>query len=337
MKVVVTGATGNVGTALLARLSRDEGIDEVVGIARRVPLAPPAARTRFVGADVAADALVPLFEGADAVVHLAWAIQPSHDPRALRRTNVTGTERVIAAIAEAGVPRLVVASSVGAYSRGPADGHAVDESWPARGIPSSFYSRHKGECERLLDEFEARGAATRVTRLRPGLTFSRRAASGVRRLFLGGLIPRAALSPRRIPLVPAIPGLRFQAVHSDDVAEAYHRALVRDVSGAFNIAADPVLEPTVLGRALGARVVPVARPVARAVIAASWHARLQPTPAGWLDMALEVPVMDTSRARAELGWAPVVSSTDALREILTGMREGAGAPTPPLRPAGARR
>src|ERR1700709_731603 len=101
---------------------------------------------RWHQADVTATPLAPIFEGADAVVHLAWAIQPSHDEPTMERINVHGSERVFAAVAAAGVPRLVYASSVGAYSPGPKD-RQVGESWPTGGIPSSAYSRHKARVE----------------------------------------------------------------------------------------------------------------------------------------------------------------------------------------------
>ena len=99
----------------------------------------------------------------------------------------------------------------------------------------------------------------RAVRLRPGLIFKREAAEGIRRLFAGPLLPTPLLRPGRIPVVPDIPRLRFQAVHSLDVGHAYRLALVSDARGAFNVAADPVLDPDELARALGARKVPVPR------------------------------------------------------------------------------
>ena len=140
---------GNVGTSLLEALADDAAVTEVVGIARRLP-EHPMAKVEWRTADVAADDLRPLFDGADAVVHLAWAIQPSHDEAVMERTNVEGSRRVFAAVAAAGVPALVHASSVGAYSPGPKD-EAVEESWATGGIVSSAYSRHKAAVERLLD------------------------------------------------------------------------------------------------------------------------------------------------------------------------------------------
>lgn len=197
MRVVVFGATGNVGTSVLPALVADPGVDEIVGVARRRPdLALP--KPTWPAADITTDDLAPAVQGADVVVLLAWLIQPSHDERVLQETNVRGSERVFSAVAAAGVPALVYASSVGAYSPGPKH-RPVDESWPTNGIPTSFYARHKAIVERLLDRFEAEHPHVRVVRLRLALVFKREAAAGVARLFLGPLVPRTLLRRRLVP------------------------------------------------------------------------------------------------------------------------------------------
>ena len=331
MRLVVVGASGNAGTSLLAALADDASVESVLGVARRRP-EPTFPKTEWAEADITSSDLVPLFRGADAVVHLAWLIQPSHDLQHVWRTNVEGSTRLFRAVGDAGVPALVYASSVGAYSRGPKR-EAVDESWPTNGIPTSFYSRHKAEVERRLDRFERERPDVRVVRLRPALKFKREAAAGIRRLFAGPFLVNPLVHPRLIPLVPKIPGLRFQAVHTDDIGEAYRLAATRDdVRGAFNIAAEPVLDPPELAKILGARQVPLPAGVARGVTALTWRLHLQPTPPGWLDLALAVPIMDTTRAREELGWRPRRSAAEALRELLEGISDGAGLDTPPLSP-----
>jgi UDP-glucose 4-epimerase len=171
-----------------------------------------------------------------------------------------------------------------------------------------------------------------VVRLRPALIFKREAASGIRRLFAGPFLPNALVNRSLIPILPAVPGLRFQAVHSLDVGDAYRRAAFSEADGAFNIAADPVLDPALLGKLLGARPVKIPGRVLRAATGATWRLRLQPTPPGWLDMALNVPLMSSERARRELGWEPRRSSDQALLELLDGLRRGRGFPTPPLDP-----
>ncbi len=332
MRVVVIGATGNAGTSVLRALTADSAVDSVVGMARRLPVRRDGEGVEWHSADVRSSELVPLFRGADAIVHLAWLIQPSRDLDELRSVNVDGSARVFDAVAAADVPALVYASSVGAYSEGPKD-RLVDESWPTDGVPTSFYSRHKAEVERLLDQFEHRHPDTRVVRLRPGLIFKRGASSEIRRYFAGPFLPSPLLRAGLIPLVPDLPRLRFQAVHSLDVGEAYRLAALGDARGAFNIAADPVLDPHELGRLLGARPLRLPVGAVRALADLTWRLRLQPTPPGWLDMALAVPLMDTTRARSELGWSPRHSAGDALLELLEGMRESAGEDTPPLEPA----
>jgi UDP-glucose 4-epimerase len=331
MKVVVTGATGNVGTAVVRALLRDDRVERVVGISRRAPhWSPP--KVEWAQADAARDDLRPHFAGAAAVVHLAWLIQPSRDGAELERVNVDGSRRVFEAAAESGVGALVHASSIGVYSAGPKD-RAVDESWAREGTASSFYARHKAQAERDLDAVEAAAPELRVVRLRPALIFQREAGPEIRRLFAGPLLPATLLRPELIPLLPLPPRLVMQCVHAEDVAEAYRlAALEPHARGAYNVAADPVLDHDTLGRFFGARVVRVPSKPLRALADLTWRAHLQPTPPGWLDMGLAVPVMDTTRAREQLGWAPRHTATDTLAELLAGMREPAGLDTPPLEP-----
>ncbi|MFO7252138.1 MAG: NAD-dependent epimerase/dehydratase family protein [Actinomycetes bacterium] len=329
MRVVVVGGTGNIGTSVISALAADPAVTSILGVARRRPDWHPD-KTEWATADVAVDDLAPLFAGADAVVHLAWLFQPTHNPRITWRTNVIGTSRVLDAVARAKVPALVYSSSVGAYSPRPQDDRPVTEDWPTNGWPTASYAVEKAYVERLLDIFERDHGGVRVVRMRPGFMFKRASAAEQMRLFGGPLVPRRLVRPGRIPVVPDIPGLRFQALHSDDAGEAYRLAVTRDVSGAFNLAADPVIHMSDMARLLGARLVPVPRPVARGVLAAAWGARLVPASHHMLDMALHLPLLDVARARTELGWTPRHSGLDALRELIEGLTTGSGGATPPL-------
>ncbi|WIB26740.1 NAD-dependent epimerase/dehydratase family protein [Curtobacterium sp. MCSS17_015] len=338
-RVVIVGATGNVGSALLRRF-RNAGAD-LVGVARRPPdlRAEPydAAlwHTVDVGAVDAVDRLAAVFRGADAVVHLAWALQPTHDIPAQHRTDVTGTANVLAAVAAAGVPQVVVASSVGAYRGVDVAGKRtpVDESWPADGIPTATYSVHKAENERAMDVFEREHPDVVVTRLRPGLVFQRDAAAEIRGLFLGHLVPMRAVRWLRFAVLPLPYPFVFQAVHADDLADAYWRAIDRKAGGAFNIAAAPVLTPPRMARVLGMLgAVRVPLRLVRGLVTLTWRLRLQPTDAGWVDIAAGVPVMRTDRARDVLGWEARHSAEDAMRDLVAGFADEHRVPeAPPLR------
>jgi len=331
MRIVVVGATGNIGTSVLRSLEREESVESVLGLARRLP-GLSMRKVEWATADVVDDDLVPHFTGADAVVLLAWLIQPSRDLTKQWMVNVEGSTRVARAVKEAGVPSLVYASSVGAYSAGPKD-RRVDEGWPTGGVPSSYYGRHKAEVERRLDRFESEAPDVRLVRMRPGLVFKKEAAEGIRRLFAGPFFPSVLANPALIKVIPDIENLRSQVVHSYDVGEAFRLAIVNeDVRGPFNLAAEPVLDAGEIGRILNARPVPMSAHLARAGAGLSWALRLQPVPPGWLDLSREVPIMDTSRARTELGWTPERSADEALLDLLEGLRTRSGLDTPPLSP-----
>lgn len=331
MRIVVVGATGNVGTHLMPLLLADPAVDEILGLSRRPPNEGDPC-VRFAIADIASTDLVPLFAGADVVVDLAFLLQPAHDVEQMRRVNVEGTQRVLDAVAAAGVPALVFASSVGAYARGPGHGDRLDESHPVTGIPTSTYSRHKAACEAALDVFELEHPDVRVVRIRPGVILSRPAASAIARYFLGPFLPQSIVRAALVPIVPAIPGLALQAVHSHDAARAFALAATGDAAGAFNVAAEPVLTPDSLAEILGARTVPVPRALARGLVELTWRLHVQPTDPGWLDLGTGGLLMDTTRAREELGWAPEHDAGHAVLELLDGMAGGAGRQTAVLRP-----
>lgn len=334
LTVAVTGPTGTFGSGLLPLLEDDDRIARVAGIARR-PFDPAArgwSKLTYRRGDVRdAAALREAFAGADVVVHLAWRIQPSHSVPDMRRVNVEGTKRVAEAAATAGAGALVYLSSLGAYFPGPKD-RAVGEDFPTGGIHTSAYSRQKAEVESWLDEYEVAHPGVRLVRFRPALVLQGKAASEIVRYFLGPLAPTGLFRPDRLPVVPKFPRMRFQVVHTSDVADAVARAVTSDVEGPFNLAADPVLDAETIAQVIGARVVPVPLPVARTAITAGWKARVFPTDAGWLDMGLGTPLLDCSRARDVLGWTPEHDSREVVLELMRGIAEGSGGVAPVLQP-----
>lgn len=333
MRVVVTGASGNVGTAVTSELLGTPGIDLVVGVARRPVPAGYLPEVEWHQADVAADDLSTAFRGADAVVHLAWLFQPTHRPDLTWHANVEGTARVVRAAADAGVASLVLASSVGAYSARTSTG-PVPESWPTDGVPTAAYSREKAYVERMLDTFELRHPGIRVVRMRTAFVFQRSSAVQQRRLFLGPLVPGSLLLRHaRVPVLPDPDGaLLIPAVHAADAATAYRQAVVTQVRGAFNVAAEPVLDMPQLASLVGGRSVPVPFGAVRAAMSVAWAAHLSPASPGLLDLVRAMPVMATDRARTELEWEPRMSAVGAVQEFLDGLRSGEGGPTAPLSP-----
>ncbi|TFV85965.1 NAD-dependent epimerase/dehydratase family protein [Blastococcus sp. CT_GayMR16] len=342
MTVAVTGASGNLGTALLRRLTApDAGVAEVRGLARRQPPdVAPYSGVRWHLADLGGprseDTLAEFMDGVDAVVHLAWALQPGRQPDDLRRVNVEGTRRVMRAAGVAGVRHVVHMSSIGAYAPG-AVGQRVAEDWPTTGIPSAQYSRDKSEAERVVREVSARHPEMTVSVVRPTLVLQPDAGSEIGRYFLGPLVFGAA---RMLPgavarLLPLpLPRLAVSFVHADDVADAVVRMLDRRAPGPFNLAAEPLLDGNGLARALGTVRIPVPALAVRTSVQAAFAAHVIPTEPGWVDIGTRVPALNTSRARKLLDWAPVHRGDEVLRDFVAALGRGEGAPGPLLRPAG---
>ncbi|NKQ56881.1 NAD-dependent epimerase/dehydratase family protein [Amycolatopsis sp. K13G38] len=322
MRIVVTGATGNVGTAL-AKIWRGP----VTGLARRVP---PAADVysgiEWVPWDLSESAPpASVLADADAVVHLAWAINPSTADPPMESTNLGGTRRLLDAVARAGVPRLVVASSVAAYGPAPR-WQRVSEDWPCEGIARSAYSRGKAELERMLDVFEWERPRVRLTRLRPCAILQRHAGGQFARWLLSPLLPAEFVSVPGFPL-PLWPDLRFQAVHASDVAEAISLALEADFHGALNLAAEPVLRGDGLAGLFGATRVPVPRRVLSGLAWPLWRTGIQPLHPGWLALADEAALVDTTQARERLGWRPARDAREVISEFADGLRDQACSPS----------
>jgi UDP-glucose 4-epimerase len=328
MTVAVTGASGNVGTALLRALA-DAGVSEVRGLARRRPPdTAPYDRVRWYLADLgeagSEEVLAEFLDGVDAVVHLAWALIPDRQPDLLHRVNVEGTERVLAAAGAAGVQHVVHMSSLGTYAAGPQE-------------PSCTYSRLKVTCERAVQEFAATFPDTTVSVTRPTLVLQPDAASEIGRYFLGPfLFPLARAVPGGVAKLLPLPlpsSLRLSVVHADDVADGIARILDRRAPGPYNFAAPPVFDADGLAGALGVRRVPVPSIVLRTGMQAAFLAHVLQIEPGWLDMGLGVPPLDTTRARIELGWRARHNGGDLLRAFVAALGSGQGH-TGPLLHAG---
>ncbi|MFC7674460.1 NAD-dependent epimerase/dehydratase family protein [Mycolicibacterium sp. GCM10028919] len=328
MRIVVTGASGNVGTGVLRALARHMPDAQVVGVCRRPPEdGIDYERVSWHAVDLASPTasadLAPAMQGADVVVHLALAVQPVRDEDYLYRANVTGSQAVLDAIDAAGVKQLVYASSLGIYA--PGAGEPVTEEWPDTGQETSIYSRHKVAVERMLDRFAEQHPDVSIARFRPTVVVQRQASWLIKTLYLGPLVPKAALEMlrrRQLPILPLPAGLGLQFVHADDVGDAVVRMIELRAQGSYNVAAD-VLDADGLASLVGARPIAVSPRAARSVVSALSAARIIALTPGWYDVATNTPLMDTSKAHLELGWSPAHSSTVSARELIEGLADEA--------------
>ncbi|HCX85979.1 MAG TPA: epimerase [Micrococcales bacterium] len=335
MRIVVVGATGNIGTALLRAIAQRQTVTSVDAVSRRGPGRLPdlggVARVRHHWLDVAgpdssgARALADIAIGADAVVHLAWSAERS--ATAATAANVAITRSVLRAATRA--RHLVVASCASVYAASFGD-EPRDETWPTTGIADSPLSLDKVGLERLVDEFSNRHPRVVVTRLRPAITLQEAAGAELVRRHAGLFLPRVGLG-EKVPLLLWPEGLGLQVAHADDVAAALVSAVERRVPGAFNVASPEVLDGEQVAEAIGAaRLVEVSRSLARTTHRAAWWAHLVRARPEWLDTLAGQPVLDTTRARDLLGVVPTWSAADVLATAARGVAQRREGWTPAL-------
>ncbi len=304
LTVAVTGPTGEIGRAFLRALDSHA---RVIGMARR-PFDPASLglqNTEYRQGDVLDRAAVDaLAEEADVLVHLAFIILGGRDET--REVNLTGSRNVFAAARK--VKRLVYTSSVAAYGFHADNPQPLTEDVPPRGSEAFYYSAQKAELESVLEE-EIEGAGVEPYVFRPCIVAGPDAPALLNQL------PQNKLPGPSLPLLPD-PGVPLQLVHHDDVATALVAAtLGQGPPGIYNLAGDGTITLGDLARALGWFSVPVPR---LAVRIASLGAKLPLAPpiTEWL-VAGRVPVvMDTERARSDLGWDPRYSTRETLESLV---------------------
>ena len=328
-KVAVTGPTGEIGKPLMSELERRPEVGEVLGMARR-PFDPSVEGWEKVayrrGDILDRGALAALFDGVDVAVHLAFAI--FGDREETRRVNLEGTRNVFEAAIKAGVSRLVYASSVAAYGFHPENPQPLTEDVPARGSDDFYYSAQKAELEGLLDELLL-GSGVAAYVFRPCIVAGPRATMLIEQtvdaVHAGDPLPLLRKGVEKLPLVkPVLPdlGVAMQLVHHDDVARAMAAAICGEgPPGVYNLAGDGEIRFADIARALGWRSVPMPGPALSLATAAARRLTFASSRLEWA-AALDTPVlMDTRKARDQLGWEPHCDAEETLAATVSGARE----------------
>jgi nucleoside-diphosphate-sugar epimerase len=336
LKVAVTGPTGDIGRSLLRALEREEGVREVVAMARRGfdPGELGLTKTEYRRGDVldrvAVDELV---QGADVVVHLAFLIVGGREET--EQINLEGSRTVFEAAVQAGAARLVYASSVAAYGFHSDSPSLLTEDIPPRGTDRHYYSAQKAKLEAVLGEV-VDGSSTEAYVFRPCIVAGGDALALVKnipyvqlaelvRRFRNPLLSAVIEAVERFPTIKPVlpdPGTRFQLVHHDDVADAFTVAVLGGGEpGVYNLADPGELTIGDLAREIGWYSFPV--PETALDSAAELVARLPllPAQAQWIETLRRPVLMDAGKARRELGWDPRHDARHTLREMVAAARE----------------
>src|SRR2546423_1091431 len=312
LTVAVTGPTGELGQAVVGALERSREVTRILGMARS-PFDPSRRGWKkffYTGGDgLDGEAVAGLVNGADVVVPLAFIIMSKAEES--RAVNLDGSRNVFQAATEAGAKRLIYASSVAAYGFHRDNPQPLTEDVPARGTDAHYYSAQKAEVEQLLWRTLS-GGATDAYVFRPCIVAGREASLLLDNLPYAQIserLPRAVRGllagvPMLKPVLPD-PGTPFQLVHHDDVASAMRAAVLgRGKPGIYNLAGPGQLTVATLAHELGWYSLPVPGVAVDAVAEMVGRLGFLPAQVQWISAFREPVIMDTGKARRELGWRP---------------------------------
>src|ERR687898_2776684 len=246
MRYVITGGSGYIGSRLTELLVERDDTERIVDLDVRPP-AVPWPKTEYVRGDVRDRASMRELlerERPDALLHLAFLLDPIRDEAKMYDVDVNGTQAVLQAAADAGTQQVLVTSSASAYGAFPDNPVPIAEDHPVRGQPDFSYARHKAEADRVCQLWAAEHPDRVMTIVRPTIVFGPNVDNFLSHGFTES------------PFMPVMDGVEadLQLVHEDDVVTAITGLLEANQGGAFNVAADGLIKTREAAELIGTKV-----------------------------------------------------------------------------------
>jgi UDP-glucose 4-epimerase len=296
MRYLITGGSGYIGSRLVDLLSRRDDTERIV----ICDVAPPRdykPQSQFERVDVRdRDGVHTVLDRArpDALVHLAFILNPSHDEHLMYDVDVNGTHNVLEAAGDAGTRQVLVTSSAVAYGAFPDNPVPLTEDDPVRGVPGFSYARDKTEADRICQLWAAKYPDRVMTIVRPPIVFG----PGVDN-YLVRLWTKQPFTVDAGNLENAI-----QFVHEDDMVDALAALLLGRHAGAFNVAGDDEMTLRQCAELIGTPIRKLPVRAYRALAHAAWRLRASESPPGQVDFALYPWIVSAEKLRRTTGWTP---------------------------------
>ena len=303
MRYVITGGSGYIGSRLVDLLSRREDTEGIV----ICDLAPPRGgyrpKTEFERVDVRhREAVRRVLERVrpDALVHLAFILNPSHDEHFMYDVDVNGTHNVLEAAGQGGTPQVLVTSSAVAYGAFPDNPEPITEKHPVRGVASFSYARDKTESDRICQLWAAKYPERVMTIVRPAIVFGPNVDNYLVRLWT------------KQPFAADVGTLdnEIQFVHEDDVVEAITALLLGRHAGAFNVAGDGLMTNRECAELIGSPIRRLPLRAYRGLAKVMWALRQSEAPPGQIDFALYPWIVSNEKLKRTTGWKPTHTSRE---------------------------
>ncbi len=298
MRYLITGGSGYIGGRLIDELSGRDETELIVDVDVRPPTRQWP-KTEFVKGDVRDRAAIKgLLERheIDALVHLAFILNPIRDEAMMYDVDVNGTQAVLQAAAETGTKQVMVTSSATAYGAFPDNPKPIAEDWPVRGAPDFSYAKHKADSDRICQLWALENPDAVMTIVRPSIVFGPS---------VDNFIVRAI---ENNPFIPILDGVdeEFQLVHEDDVVSALFALLDGKHPGAFNLAGDGLLTWRRAAELIDKKTREISLKNMKRFNGLLWRLHVPRTeaPPGNLDFIRYPWVVSTEKLKSTTGWQP---------------------------------
>lgn len=319
--VLVTGASGLVGSKVLAAISRQrDKFGTVVALDIRQPAnAARRAGIEYVTGDICDSQIEALFlrHKISAVVHLAAILAPGRDSSVAMeyRVDVLGAENIVRAAALAGAEQIVCLSSGAAYGYHASNPVPLREADPLRGNEGFPYSRHKRLVEEMLARYRQSTPQLHQLVLRPGTILGPHVRSPVSAVFEG-------------PLVIGVAGsdTPFVMIHVDDVAAIIVRGILERRDGIYNLAGDGVLTLRQIARLAGKPYVPVFAGLLKSILGVLKALKLSGRGGESVDFLRYRPVLSNEKLKQEFGFIPTMTTAQVFECYLDSLKREGAAP-----------
>jgi UDP-glucose 4-epimerase len=327
MRYVITGGSGYIGGRLIDHLSRREDTEQIVICDVRPPAVtrPKVEFERLDVRDAGACRAVLDRVRPDALVHLAFILNPSHDEHFMYDVDVNGTHNVLEAASAADTERVLVTTSAVAYGAFPDNPVPITEDHPVRGVADFSYARDKTESDRLCQLWALRHPERTMTIVRPCIVFGPNVDNYLVRIWT------------KAPFQPDVGQLdsKVQFVHEDDVADGIIRLLEGRHAGAFNVAGDGQMTLRETIEAIGVPIRKMPMLAYRLLAKLLWTLRVSETPPGQIAFAVHPWVVSNEKLKRETGWSPRHTTQEAFDVTMRAQGKLPGGGPAPLTEAAA--
>jgi UDP-glucose 4-epimerase len=306
--IAITGINSYFAKTVLPKLAADPEIESIIGI-DVTPWTGDDSKVTFHQEDVRKREMYSLLKNVDIVLHLAFIVEEIRDKKKTHEINVDGSKNLFLACAANGVKKIVYTSSIAAYGAHPDNPIGITEDQPLLENPDSYYSSDKVAIEKFLDNFQKDSPKTIITRLRPPV-------------IVGPKLNNFAVDyyTRKKTFTVKGKDTEIQFLHEDDLGEALYLAIKKDLSGAFNIAADDHSTARKIYEIAGVRTRDVSIGLLKWIANITFFLGLGKASQGWVSLAEYPVIVNSEKFKAATGWQPQYTTEEAFRDFFASVK-----------------